>query len=558
MPQARITRLLSLVLWTASLSALAATGAAGAAAAPPAQPFTMNGWQFHDYDMPKLREAINKAPEYGVNFFIFSHQFFRSVDGFLKSSERQRDVLEAAALAQQKKIAVYIWVHEFDDIPDKYKTGRRVNFDAPELFQYLERRYDQLLAVVPGAAGLVVTFHESNNKIFRNSEVASKLPVPERLYRISRFFYDLCKKHNKQLIIRNFFYEPLEMDYFAAALARLPDDLVVMSKDTCHEFDPFYPPDPMHGKVGKKRQIIEFDLGVEKAWGWQGPYAQVGYIQKFAQRAKEKGLAGMVGRCRLMWDKPFENVQEVNLYAFSRFLKDPDVSAEQVWKDWAARRYPEHAAPYVIAALQRTEFINHNGRYFLGLWLTKSIGAEWNNYRYYLGHVLQRPRSKWSNDPADKALEEASYNPDEALFRKFVAEKDEVLKQVKASIADLDQAARYMTPAQMAPLREGFGLLLDAAKLYREWTRAYFAQRRWISKPNEQDAMVVEDALARLEAMDRAPGVTYGLNPETGHRYNLDHFVLEMRWRMKNRSRALEEDRRILDRIRETADVENR
>ena len=47
----------------------------------------MNGWQFHEYDLPKLAEAIHKAPDYGVNFFIFSHLLFRSVEGFLVSGD---------------------------------------------------------------------------------------------------------------------------------------------------------------------------------------------------------------------------------------------------------------------------------------------------------------------------------------------------------------------------------------------------------------------------------------------------------------------------------------
>src|SRR5580700_9134891 len=58
-----------------------------AAADTNTSPFTMNGWQLHDYNMPKLEEAVNRAPEYGVNFLIFSHEFFRSVEGFLASTD---------------------------------------------------------------------------------------------------------------------------------------------------------------------------------------------------------------------------------------------------------------------------------------------------------------------------------------------------------------------------------------------------------------------------------------------------------------------------------------
>ena len=50
-----------------------------------AAPFTMNGWQFHERDMPRLAEAIKRAPEYGVNFFIFSHGLFDHVGEFLNS-----------------------------------------------------------------------------------------------------------------------------------------------------------------------------------------------------------------------------------------------------------------------------------------------------------------------------------------------------------------------------------------------------------------------------------------------------------------------------------------
>ncbi|HZS06289.1 MAG TPA: hypothetical protein VFD58_15715 [Blastocatellia bacterium] len=205
-----------------------------------AQPFTMNGWQFHECNVPKLAEAVRKAPEYGVNFFIFSH-------------ERQRDVLHIGSLADQQKIPWYLWAHEFDDIPERFmvrneirpddprmsaaalsssfRLGSRVNMDDPALLDYLRERYERLLAKCHTAAGLVLTFHESDRKLFRDSEVMSKLSVPDRIHLLSRLVCDVVKKHNRKLIIRNFFYEPREMDYFAQAIARLPDDIIFMSKE---------------------------------------------------------------------------------------------------------------------------------------------------------------------------------------------------------------------------------------------------------------------------------------------------------------------------------------
>ena len=64
-----------------------------------------------------------------------------------------------------------------------------------------------------------------------------------------------------------------------------------------------------------------------------------------------------------------------------------------------------------------------------------------------------------------------------------------------------------------------------------------------------------EDALLRLVEIEATPGITWGLNLKTGRRYNIDRFDLEMRWRMANRSRAMDEDERILERVRKRANV---
>jgi hypothetical protein len=544
-----------------------------------AAPFAMNGWQFHDYNLPKLEEAIRRAPQYGVNFLIFSHELFRSVEGFLASDDAavpgrsarslttgenfriipgwQSDLRRLGDQAARQGIAYYLWVHEFDDLPTRFMKDGRVQMDDPALFPYLEERYERLLKVMPGTAGFVLTLHESDRRVFRNGHVESRLDVPERVYKVCKLLYDVLKRHGKQLIVRNFFYEPLEMEYWKRGVAGLPDDVIVMSKDTAHEFHPFYPWDPLHGQLGKKRQIIEIDLGVEKAWDPQGAYAQTDFIRRVVQRARATHQVGLVGRARLHWDQPFIDSHEVNLYAFSRFLGDPDLTVERVLRDWAARRYPAAAVPYVAAAMARTEMINHRGRWHLEYWLTKEIGREWGDYAYIYSRVLQRSRYKWTHAPADRALEEKLYHPDEETVRRAVAEKDRVLAEVRAAQGDLRQAARYMTAAQLAPLREDFRFLLDAALLQREWVRAYFGQRLYVDHPTPARRQEVEAALVRLEELERTPGVTYGLDPETGRRYHIDEFARDMRRRLADRDAALAEDAKILDLTRRAADVVN-
>jgi hypothetical protein len=301
---------------------------------------------------------------------------------------------------------------------------------------------------------------------------------------------------------------------------------------------------------------MEIDLGVEKALGWGGHYTQVDFLREYVQRAREKSLIGVMGRARFLWDEPFKVTHEMNLFAFGRFARDPQASAESVWREWAARRYAEAARAQVISALRRSEWIMHHGRWVLGFWYTKWMGEQWANYEYYFARAKLRSNFKWTRDPRDKELERRLYSPDRALYEEAVAEKDEVLRKIRASFADLEAAARYLEPSEERRLREGFDWLLDAGRLQREWVRAYFSQRLFVQTGQEDWRAVAEDALRRLETMDRGAGFDYGLNPATGHRYNIERFVADMRWRMTNPARAIAEDERILNNVRRQLDVE--
>ncbi len=529
------------------------------AASLPGQPLGMVGWQFHERNVVKVAEAMERAPDYGVNFVVFSHELFRHVDEYLQSPERQAEIAALARTAKKKGLDYWLWVHELDDIPAQFRSGKaaggRVEFDDPALFVYLKQRYERLLDLNPGARGLILTFHESGARIFQNRTVSSRLSVPERIVKLTSLIDGVVRARKQKLMIRNFFYEPKEILWFEEALKSLPKDLLLMRKDTCHEFNPFYPADPLHGQSGRE-ELIELDLGVEKALGWGGHYAQVEHIRQFVTRARERKMAGVLGRARLIWDRPFEDSHEINLFAYGALARDPSLSTAEVWQQWAARRYPEAARPFVIKALARTEWMMHHARYVQGLWMTKWIGEQWHNYAYYFGHPLLRANSKWSHSPADQEAERLIYTPTPEFYRKAVAEKDEVLAQIRLSLADVEAAARYLPPESTRALREGFLWMEDAASLAREWTRAYFAQRIYVLRGEEDWAAIAEHALQRLERMDRYAGVQYGWNAATGHRYNIDVFVADMRRRMANREGARDEDRRVLESVRAQLDVE--
>ena len=87
------------------------------------------------------------------------------------------------------------------------------------------------------------------------------------------------------------------------------------------------------------------------------------------------------------------------------------------------------------------------------------------------------------------------------------------------------------------------------------WTGAYFAQRMYIQDPRETYKKMTEEALSELQTLDKSPGIAYGPDPETGHRYHIDAFVSKMRERMRNPTKAKEEDDKNLKKIRDKMDV---
>ena len=507
------------------------------AAADPA--FEMVGWQFHDYDMPLSREAIALAPDYGVNFIILSHGLIGEASQVLKDDARAADLAELTEWAALHGIRTYLWLHELNDLPIEFMQDGLALVDHPALPTFLRGRYDDLFRRMPGIAGIVMTLHESGRRIFRSTEVISELPVPDRMMRILDPCYDACKAAGKQLIVRNFFYQPKEVEWFSEALGRLPDDVLVMGKTTPHEFMPFFPPDPMMGRVPGKKSIVEFDLGYEKATTSHSAYCQIEYIGRYARTAESRGATGVVGRCHLGETQGFNKLGECNYYAFSRFAANPGLGADSVLREWVKLRFPPAAVEPMISALSRTQEMAHRSRYTLSCWVYPLRG-----YHYAFGHIRLRSTYLWSRDEADREMTELLMHPTPELYERILGEKDEVMEMCKASLADFERAALHMHPEQAAPIRDRFERNLFEAKKKRAASRSFWAFRLWLEGRQEYR----DDVLAGFEQLRE-------LDPDDGR---VVKFIAELEEKMADPEAARAEDEKIMREISYRLDPERR
>ena len=158
----------------------------GAAAEGRALPH--RSWQFHDPDWDYLQQAIPKAKAAGMNRIQLSHQIVMDAEQLWAGDgyERRLDLVRrAAGLAHENGLKVDMWTHELSGLPkDRFRdaaTGEPKL--TPELWQWVEEKYEHLFTLVPELDGVVLTFAETDHKVYRDGVVSDE-PPPQRVARL--------------------------------------------------------------------------------------------------------------------------------------------------------------------------------------------------------------------------------------------------------------------------------------------------------------------------------------------------------------------------------------
>ncbi len=348
----------------------------------------------------------------------------------------------------------------------------------------------------------------------------------------------------KELIVRNFFHEPLEREWFQQAMAHLPADIIIMCKNTPHEFNPFYPPEPMLKKGSRNRLIMELDLTTENAPSRQFLFCQVEYLGRFLKIAHEQELYGVIGRLRFPPTFSFRGPDAINPYAFGRFATEPGLDNQKVWNDSCVRIVRVAAAEALQRAMKKTFEIAVKTRYHLRFWVYPLKG-----YHYAFGHIRLRSLAKWTHDPEDKAMETALVNPTPELYQRLMAEKNEAVELAEAAIRDVEEASRYLTHEESDRFLDRFRFILDRVEVEREATAAFFSFRMWINDPKPEYLARLQAAMQRLEQLDQAPHRPWGRDWRTGHRHGIPTLLNDLRWRIEDPERARKEDAKIMAEI---------
>jgi hypothetical protein len=544
----------------------------------------VRGWNILSNSAADARVVIARAPAYGINQLQLSHQVVHDLRQ-VRVPARRALVNDLVGQAHAAGIGeVLLWDHALYSLshyPEQFRTGpgKTLDLDNPAFWTWFKQDYREMLDLVPGINGLVVTFIETGARAER--QFSQKLTTPAaKLAAVINAVADVVVGERKlQMYARSFAYTKEEYTLTLAALALVArPEVRLMMKETPHDFFLTHPVDPWVGSIARPT-IIEFDAGNEfsgqgqiattwpevmlKRWGLlqQRPHV-IGYVA----RTDRFGASRIVG-----------HPAEILLYALARKTADPKVTADDVYRDFVTGRYGAPAVPHVVAALSAAHDIVTSALYTLGTSTASHSTMAYDPYAsnwgrhvsgkwieppvVHVGHGIDKDLHYWRDvvEPLAPAKLKRADGPlareapwvlsehwvtaeermTEPVLDLVVREKKFGVDRAVAALSELTQAASVLEPADRAELVALFRRTWLTARLHAGVAAAYFGYRVWARGAEfRTDTLehTIRDGLFEIEAASQEILDEPSRTPEGG----------EWKWR-GDAKRAREYLRKITD-----------
>lgn len=212
----------------------------------------------------------------------------------------------------------------------------------PFWFQFVSDKMSDLLAHVPGFAGIVVSPGTRESRVSINAhgcscERCSLASAVEWYEHLLAAMFAPLNAAGKELVVRDFSWTADEQDEILEGASRVSDRIVVQLKNTPHDFYPTFPDNPLIGRSGPHRQRIEYD-----SWGqFFGlgilPVSVADDLRQRIIHALANGADGIVFRTDweiILDHSVFNSCNSVNLVAGAMLARHPDVQNKDIYGRW--------------------------------------------------------------------------------------------------------------------------------------------------------------------------------------------------------------------------------
>ncbi|MBN2375145.1 MAG: hypothetical protein JXD22_01995 [Sedimentisphaerales bacterium] len=443
-------------------------------------------WQFHKMDMDYVIGVMKKAREYDVNTVVFSHGMIDHVTQLYSTSDDGREVLTGRA-AKLRKLAKdanalglknYIWIHELENVPAKFIKGGKVQYDVNGFVKYLTDKYEKLYKDCPEFDGILLTFHETRYKIFDNNQVSSKLSMPDRFALLINTLDAVCFRNGKDLIVRTFLYEPDQLAWVQEGLKKTHPRVMIQSKCVPHDWQPFYPHNPVIGAFPDRRLIVEFDCSSEFTGRNRIPYTSPEYFEyRWRYDLARPGVVGYNVRLDHAGYDAFYTPNEINIYAMYRLTEDAKITAGEIWNEWTVKHYGAKGAPFIEKALKPTFECVNKALFAHKYWYTDHTALP--SFGYADATISRRSTAKWYPEDSGKLKEtEKLLNcPTPEYLETILAEKDEAIALADESLMNLRMAKPYLEDEKYDDLRIRLDRLRRVTTIWKLHAEAFWGYK---------------------------------------------------------------------------------
>ena len=313
-----------------------------------------------------MSRIVAKAVEYGgVDSFEVCgtcHSGMGGMDGLLMmepypvaASRRdtaavwkiRADLKGCIAEAHKAGKKLYYWHREgylpggiLEDLPGLKDADGEIDLLGEAFASYLRWKVRAAFAAVPELDGFVLTLTEADFSVVHNSN-ADCYPPPKVVEKIVRIFCEEHKKRGKRFVLRSFGSVAKDYeDIIAGGVAAARDHrFEIETKATPYDFSPFLPDNPFLRREPGTSLGVECDCIGEFLGAGYPPCAQVDTIHRYVTNARKAGADRYVVRIDRIANTIFDSAQEINLYAYMRFIADPAATPELVKAEWAKKRW---------------------------------------------------------------------------------------------------------------------------------------------------------------------------------------------------------------------------
>ncbi|WP_270933339.1 hypothetical protein [Falsiroseomonas oryzae] len=402
-----------------------------------------------------------------------------------------------------------LFFHEiFLELRPELTKGGALCPNEPFWFDFVETKYVELFQELPGLAGVVTApgTGESRLSITANRcrcELCAAASPRGWYSRLIAAMHRPIAAAGKSLVIRDFVFSRRAQEDLAAAFEAMPADIAVSLKNTPHDYYPSFPDNPRIGRVGARRQWLEFDcMGQYFGWGI-APAILIEDWRGRLDRARAAGVDGLVFRTD--WESldshsAFHTPNMANLHAGAMLGRDPAMPAAAIYAEWMAR-----------AGMLDPDTPVH--RAACGAWAERLLGRSWDavgGTLYARGCVLNDSSTlpvgfdhAWwlaeeKNSLADwDPSKSGALAPTAEALHAVLTEREEALAIHDAAAAALDDPPSGLRTEALDGLRRHFAIARRYLRGFAGATRA-LTLARFLSVPQPEEA--AREARARLEA----------------------------------------------------------